>query len=55
MKKVLEIRDLFGEKLPLDKMEIVHTGSNWVMARFIGYGFLSTYAPHDGYTVIFED
>ena len=54
MKKVKCIKNLFGEKLPLDKMEILFTGTDYVVARFKGYGFTSHYGPFDGYTVEFE-
>lgn len=55
MKKVIEIRDLFGHKLPIDKMDILFTGKDYVMARYKGFGFTKVYAPYDGYTVIFAE
>lgn len=55
MKKVKAIRNLFGENLPLEKMEILFVGTNYVMAKYKGYGFAKTYAPYDGYTVEFEE
>ena len=56
MKKVIEIRNrIDGEKLPLEKIEILAVGSNWVTAKFKGYGFIKTYGPCDGYEVKFEN
>lgn len=54
MKKIKSIKNLFGENLPLDKMEIVFVGHNYVVARPVGCGMLRTYAPYDGYKVEFE-
>lgn len=54
MKKVKSIKNLFGEKLPLDKMEILHIGADYVVAKYKGYGFINTYGAFDGYTIEFE-
>ena len=55
MKKVLEISDLFGNKVNLNKMEILATGKDWVVAKFVDFGFTKTFSPCDGYKVVFED
>ena len=54
MKKVKAIRNLLGENLPIEKMEIQFVGANYVIANYKGYGFAKTYGPWDGYTVEFE-
>lgn len=54
MKKVKTIKNLFGENLPLEKMEIFFVGADYVLAKYKGYGFMKRYAPCDGYTVEFE-
>jgi hypothetical protein len=54
MKKVKSITDLFGNKLNVNEMDILFTGSDYVIAKYKGYGFVNTYAPFDGYTVEFE-
>lgn len=53
-KKVKAIKDLYGENLPIEKMDILFIGDNYVIARYKGYGFMKKYAPYDGYTVEFE-
>lgn len=55
MKKVKNITNLFGEKLPIEKMNIQFTGKDYVFANFKGYGFAKVYGPADGYTVEFEE
>lgn len=54
-KKVTSIKNLFGDELPLDKMEIIHIGKDNVLAKFKGYGFIKNYGPWDGYTVTIEE
>jgi hypothetical protein len=55
MKKVKAIRTVFGENLPIEKMEIRFVGTDYVVASFKGYGFFVTYAPYDGYVIEFEE
>ena len=55
MKKVKAIKNLFGENLPIEKMEIFFVGTDYVLAKYKGYGFMKSYAPCDGYTVEFEE
>jgi hypothetical protein len=55
MKKVKAIKTLFGENLPIEKMEILFVGTDYVLAKFKGYGFVERYAPCDGYIVEFEN
>ena len=55
MKTVKSIKNLFGEELNIDAMEILATGENWVKAKFKGYSFIKTYAAWDGYTVEFAN
>ena len=55
MKKVKGIKNLFGENLDIEKMEILFVGANYVLAKYQGYGFMKKYAPCDGYTVEFEE
>lgn len=54
MKKVKAIRNLFGENLPVEKMEILFVGADYVLAKYRGYGFVTRYASCDGYAVEFE-
>lgn len=55
MKKVKAIKNLFGENLPIEKMEILFVGVGYVLAKHKGYGFMKRYAPCDGYAVEFEE
>lgn len=55
MKKVKAIKNLFGESLSLEKMEIHFIGKNFVIANYKGFGFSKAYGPWDGYTVEFEE
>ena len=56
MKKVTAIiNNITNEKLPIEKMEIRFIGENYVMANFKDCGFINTYGPCDGYTVIIEN
>ena len=53
MKKVNAIRNtITNEILPLDKMEILFVGTDFVMAK-IG-GFTKVYGKADGYIVVLE-
>ena len=54
MKKVTAIRNMFGENLPIEKMDIKFVGKDFVVASYKGFGFVKTYGPCDGYTVEFE-
>ena len=54
MKKVKTIKDINGNNLPIEKMNIQFVGENYVVANYIGYGFTKTYGPWDGYTVEIE-
>lgn len=54
MKKVKNIRNLFGENLPIEKMNIQFVGNDYVIANFKGFGFTKNYGPANGYTVEFE-
>ena len=55
MKKVRAIKNIFGENLPIEKMNIQFVGKDFVMASFKGCGFTKVYGPADGYTVEFEN
>ena len=54
-RRVIEIRDMFGEKLPIEKMEFWFVGVDYAHGHFKGYGFDKCYAKYDGYTVITEE
>ncbi len=54
MRKVISIRDMWGNSLPLDKMEFIHVDEHNCLARYKGYGFIKNYQACDGYTVITE-
>ena len=55
MKKIKTIKNLFGEKLPVEKMNIQFVGENFVIANYKGFGFTKTYGPANGYVVEFEE
>ena len=55
MKKVKAIKNLFGENLPIEKMDIKFVGKDFVIATFKNFGFTRNYGPADGYTVEFEN
>ena len=55
MKKVKAIRNMFGENLPIEKMDIKFVGDDFVVATYKGFGFLKTYGPADGYKIEFEN
>lgn len=54
MKKVISITDMWGNSLPLDKMEVIHADENNCLARYKGFGITKNYRACDGYTVITE-
>ena len=55
MKKVKAIRNMFGENLPIEKMDIKFVDKDFVVANFKGFGIIKTYGPADGYTVEIEN
>ena len=55
MKKVKAIKNLLGENLPIEKMEILFVGADYVLAKYKDYGFMKRYAPYDCYTIEFEE
>ena len=54
MKKVVSITNIWGEKLPLEKMDIKFIGNDYILASFKGYGFTRRYSSCDGYKVEIE-
>lgn len=54
MRKVLSITNLFGEQIPLDRFNIHFVGENYVIGSFKNSGFVRTFGPWDGYTVVTE-
>jgi hypothetical protein len=54
MKKVKAIKNLLGENLPIEKMEFLFVGADYVVIKYKGYGFTEVYAPYNGYTIEFE-
>lgn len=54
MKKIKAITNIFGENLPIEKMNIQFVGNDYVIANFKGFGFTKNYGPANGYTVEFE-
>lgn len=55
MRKVIAIKDMFGEELPIEKMEFTFVGKDHAYGHYTGYGFDKMYGPWDGYTVITEE
>lgn len=54
MRKVVKIIDREGNCLPLEKMNILFVGTDYVLASYKGFGFIKNYHACDGYTVITE-
>lgn len=54
MRKVISIIDMWGTKLPIEKMEFLYVGKDYAIGHFKGYGFNKKYASCDGYTVVTE-
>ena len=55
MKKVIAIKDINGNNLPIDKMEIIFVGKNFVTAKYKGFGIVKTYGAFDGYEILFKN
>lgn len=55
MKKVKAIKNWNGENLSIEKMEVLFTGTDYVLAKYEGYGIAKRYSSCDGYTVEFEE
>lgn len=53
--RVVSISDMWGDKLPIEKMEFWFVGKDYAIGHYKGYGFDKKYASHDGYTVITEE
>lgn len=51
-KTVVKITDLFGNELPIEKMEFLFVGEDWATGNFKGFGIMRTYNKANGYTVI---
>lgn len=54
-RKVISIRDMWGEKLPIEKMEFWFVGKDCAIGHYKGFGFDKNYTSADGYTVITEE
>ena len=54
MLKVVKIVNVFGEELPIEKMQFSFVGKDWAIGNYKGYGFSKNYSQADGYTVITE-
>ena len=54
--KLISITDMWGNKLPLEKMEFWFVGKDYAIGHFKGYGscFDKNYSRCDGYTVVTE-
>lgn len=52
--KLISIVDMWGEPLPIEKMEFWFVGEDIAIGHFKGYGFDKAYASYDGYTVTTE-
>ena len=53
--RVVSISDMWGNKLPIEKMEFWFVGEDYAIGRYKGYGFDTKYASYGGYTVITEE
>jgi hypothetical protein len=54
-RKVVSIVDMWGNPLPIEKMEFWFVGDDYAIGHYKGYGFDKKYASCDGYTVITEE
>ena len=52
--KLISIVEMWGEPLPIEKMEFWFVGEDIAIGHFKGYGFDKAYASYDGYTVTTE-
>lgn len=55
MKKVVAIKNMFGEFVNLNAYEVFYIGKDYVIMRFKNQGFMRTFAPYDGYIVYIEE
>lgn len=53
--RVISITNIFGESLPIDKMEFSWVDENSACGHFKGYGFSTNYGPWDLWTVTTEE
>ena len=53
--RVVSITDLWGNKLPIEKMEFWFVGEDYATGHYKSYGFDKKCASYDGYTVITEE
>ena len=53
--RVVSISDMWGNKLPIEKMEFWAIGKDYAIGHWKGYGFDKKYASYDGYIVITEE
>lgn len=54
-RKVVSIVDMWGNPLPIEKMEFWFVGDDYAIGHYKGYGFDKKYASYDGYTVTTEE
>lgn len=54
-RKVVSIVDMWGNQLPIEKMEFWSVGEDYAIGHYKDYGFDKKYASCDGYTVITEE
>ena len=52
MRKVISITDMWGAKLPIEKMEFWFVGEDYAIGHYKGYGFDKKYTSCNGYTVV---
>ena len=52
--KLISIVDMWGEPLPIEKMEFWFVGKDFAIGHYKGYGFAKRYDKCDGYTVTTE-
>lgn len=52
MKKVISIKNIFGQEIDLNKLDIQFIGKDFVIANYKGFGFTTNYSAANGYTVV---
>lgn len=49
------VKNITGEHLPIEKMDILFAKTDYILASYKGFGFPKAYTPCDGYTIILEN
>ena len=53
--EIVAIIDLFGNSLPIEKMDFLHIGKDYAIGQYKGFGFTQLYSAADCYKVITKE